>query len=319
MRHPCLVRIVTCLVAVALTAGAFAQPRPTESGFIQVEDDIRLFYQRFGTGTPVLFSPMRSEMVVTLAPLLERVDAVLWDARGFGLSDRPDDFARVGLSYEVSDAEAIRQHFGAERVYYLGGSLWGPIAMLYAARHPDTVAGAIAMAPLAIEAGLMGPPDHPIVHDMADEIAELEAMQADGRDLSDPYGFCVLDYRVGFADSYVDLANFARFDTANVCQYENWRGHNVFPLVFEGIFGSFGEWNWREELSGVEPPVLLLYGDHEAWPLAGVRAYTAVVPNIGWVEFERVGHHVWNERNDEVIAMIETFLSGAWPAGVERR
>jgi pimeloyl-ACP methyl ester carboxylesterase len=319
MRHANLVRTALVLIVLSLVAMAAGQPRPTESGFIQVEPDVRLFYQRFGTGTPVLFSPMRIEMVVTLAPLLERIDAVLWDARGFGLSDRPDDFDRVGLSYELSDAETIREHFGADRVYYLGGSLWGPTAMLYAARHPSSVAGAIAMAPFAIEAGLMGPPDHPIVHDVSDAAAELEAMRADGRDRTMAYEFCVLDMQVGFADSYVDLSNFALLEAANWCQYENMHPDNVLPLVFEGLIGSWGDWNWREELGATQPPVLLLYGDHEAWALEGVRAYAEVVPNIGWREFEDVGHHVWNERNDEVVAMIETFLTGAWPAGVERR
>jgi proline iminopeptidase len=318
MRHTNLIRIAVALVALTATFLAAAQPRPTATGFLQVEDDIRLFYQRFGTGTPVLFSPMRSEMVTTFAPLLEHVDAVLWDARGFGLSDRPDDFTRVGLDHELADAEAMRQHFGAERVYYLGGSLWGSVGMLYAARHPSSVAGVISMAPLAIQVDLMGEPDHPIVHDLADAHAELEAMRADGRQVTHPYEYCVLEYRVGFSDSYVDLANFERFEAANVCQYENWHMHNVLPIAFEAIFGSFGEWNWRDELSGVEPPVLLLYGDHEAWPLSGVRAYAEVVPNIGWVEFVGVGHHVWNERTDEVIAMVETFVTGAWPEGVER-
>lgn len=318
MRHAIVIRTAIAVIALTATFLAVAQPRPTESGFLHVEDDIRLFYQRFGTGTPVLFSPMRSEMVTTFAPLLERVDAVLWDARGFGLSDRPEDFTRVGLDHELADAEAMRRHFGAERVHYLGGSLWGPVGMLYAARHPGSVAGVISMAPLAIAAELMGEPDNPIVRDLTAQEAELDAMRADGRDRSEAYTFCVLENRVAFSGSYVDIDNYAGLEVANLCQYENWHPHNVLPLVFEGIFGSFGAWDWRDELSGVEPPVLLLYGDHEAWPLAGVRAYTDVVPNLGWHEFVDVGHHVWNERTDEVIEMVETFLTGVWPTGVQR-
>jgi proline iminopeptidase len=310
---------VAVLFAAALAGSAFAQPPATESGFIQVEPDVRLFYQRFGTGTPTVFIPMRSELAPNVAPLLERFDVVMWDARGFGLSDRPDDLTRFGLDHELADAEAVRKHFGAERIYYVGGSLWGSVAMLYAARHPSSVAGVVAMAPLAIEARLMeGSPERAVVHDLSAQIAEVEAMKSDGRIQSDPYGYCVADYRVGFADSYVDLANFARLEQANLCQYANWHWHRAGPVVFEGIFGSFGEWNWRDELANVEVPVMLLYGDHEVWPLEGVRAYTDVLPNVGWKEFADAGHHVWNERNDEVLAMMATFFGGTWPTNVER-
>jgi proline iminopeptidase len=318
-RTPPLLAILA-LVALSAAATALAQPRPTESGFLQVEPDIRLYYQRFGTGTPTVFSPMRTEMVVTFGALLERFDVVLWDARGFGLSDRPDDFSRVGLEAEIADTEAMRRHFGADRIYYVGGSLWGFIGMLYAARHPESVAGVVAMAPLAIAAALMeGEPEKPVAHDLSATVAEIEAMEADGRAERDPYTYCVLQYRVDFAVDYVDLANYAKFEAANVCQYPNWRLDLVLPLVFEGIFGSFGDWDWRAPLATVQAPVVLLYGDHEIWPLVGVRAYTEVVPNVAWREFEDTGHHVWNERTDEVLAMLDTFFRGSWPDGVTRR
>lgn len=305
------------LAAVGL---ALASPPATETGFIQVEPDVRLFYQRFGTGTPRVFFPTRSESITTFALLLERFDVVMWDARGFGLSDRPDDLSRYGLEYELADAEAIREHFGAERVYYVGGSLWGSVAMLYAARHPESVAGVVAMAPLAIQASLMeGEPERVVHHDLTELERAHRLLIARGAAVSDPYGLCVADYRVGFADSYVDLANFAKFEAANVCQYANWHPQRVMPVVFEGIFGSFGDWDWREELATVEAPVLLLMGDHEGWPLTGVRAYTDVLPDVGWIEFADTGHHLWNERTDDVIALMEVFFVGEWPQGIERK
>lgn len=310
---------VAVLLAAVSTGAVFSQPPATETGFIQVEPDVRIFYQRFGSGTPTVFVPMRWELVPTMAPLLERFDVVMWDARGFGLSDRPDDLTRYGLDYELADAEAIRRHFGAQRVFYVGGSLWGSVAMLYAARHPESVAGVVSLAPLAIEARLMdGDPERPVVHDLSEQIAEFEAMKVDGRMDADPYGYCVADYRIGFADSYVDLANFARLEAANACQYANLRDGLPWEVAFEGIIGSWGDWNWRDEFAAIEAPVLLLFGDHELWPLEGVRAYGDVLPNVGWFEFADTGHHVWNERTDEVLTMMEAFFGGAWPTDVQR-
>jgi pimeloyl-ACP methyl ester carboxylesterase len=316
MRHA---RTALLLLAALLTGTSAAQPRATESGFIQVEPDVRIFYQRFGTGTPALFIPMRSELVTTFAPLLERVDAVLWDARGTGLSDRPDDMGRYGIDVEIADAERIRTHFGAERIYYVGGSWWANVAMLYAARHPSSVAGVVAMAPMAVEQHLMfGRPERTVFHSLTPERVEHLRMQGDGRRESEPYAYCLIDHRLGFSNSYVDLANFSKFEAANLCQYANWRPDAFGQVWVEGIRPSFGRWDWRDELATVEAPVVVVFGDHEPWPLVGVRAYAEVLPNVALVEFEDTGHHVWNERDEEVLAIIEAFLGGTWPMDVKR-
>jgi pimeloyl-ACP methyl ester carboxylesterase len=304
--------LVLCLASVA----ALAQPLATETGFVQVEDDVRLFYQRFGTGMPTVFVPNRLEFVRAFGPLLERFDVVTWDPRGRGLSSRPEDVARYGIDAEIADAEAMRRHFGAERVAYVGGSVWGSIAMLYAARHPERVERVVAMGPLAVSVDRMGPPDRPIEHDLTDLEAEIAAWEADGRSETDPYGYCVLVTRRGLVDSYVDLANMATIEANNFCQYENERpGRDV---ARNGMFASLGAWDWTEEVARIVAPVLVLYGDHEAWPLAGVRAYAEHGSTIGLLELVDSGHHVWNDANRRVVLALEAFLTGDWPAGTVR-
>jgi len=318
MRAPKPIAILVVLTSLCLGGLALAQPPATESGFVQVEDDVRLFYQRFGTGTPKVFIPGRAQLTHTFAPLLHFHDVVMWDQRGFGLSDRPDDLSRYGLEFEIADAEKMRRHFGADDITYVGISLWGSVAMLYAARHPEHVAGVVSMGPLAVQAALMGASDDPIVHDLGVEAAELEAMARDGRKERDPYGYCRLDLQVNFAGSYVDRANIAPLEAANTCQYANNHPDNVLPVVFEGIFGSFGDWDWRDEVASVTAPVLLLYGAREGWGVGGVRAYATLLQDGGWLEFPDTGHHVWNEHLDVVIPMLDAFFRGQWPDGVNR-
>lgn len=311
--------VLAWAAAVAVSAGSLvaAQPRPTETGFVQVEDDVRIFYQRFGTGTPTLFVPNRVELIHTFAPLFKRFDAVTWDPRGRGLSSRPDDLSRYGIDAELSDVEALRRHVGAEQVDYVGVSLWANIALVYAARHPDQVNRVVALSPLAVSEAAMGPPADPITHDLSSQEAELEAIEEDGVDPDERYRRCVVSQYLTFAGDYVDLEDMEPMVRANTCQYANEHPDQIEPVVFEGMFGDWGAWDFRQESEMVEAPTLIVFGGRENWDLTGVRAYGELIPSAGLAELPGAGHHVWNDERPQVLAMLEDFLAGEWPGGVE--
>ena len=314
--HPLFTTTVLLAMLWLGIATAGGHPRATEAGFLHVEDDVRLYYERYGTETPTLFIPNRLVLVYTFGEALERLNVVTWDPRGRGLSSYPDDPARYGIDAEIADAEAIRRHFGADRITYLGISIWANVALNYAARHPDRVESVIALGPLPIAQRMMGPGDDPIVHELESERAELQAMESDGRAERDPYGHCVVDSYLSFSGSYASLDHMAPLVAANVCQYPNER--IVGGPAQRGMFASLGAWDWTDLAAGLQANVLLIYGTRENWPIAGVRAYADALPNVGVAVFEGAGHHVWNERQVAVTELVETFALGAWPDGVVR-
>src|SRR5690606_17791691 len=240
----------------AVTGLAAAQPPATETGFIYVEPDVRLYYQRFGSGTPTVFISNASELRVTFAPLLYLHDVVMWDPRGRGLSDRPEDLARYGMDVEIADAEKVREHFGADDITYVGGSLWGSLGLLYAARHPESVARVVSMGafPPAFELD-SGEPNLVVERDLSDLEAQIAAMESDGTAESNPYRYCTLQNTHRISSVLVNLQNISYFQAANLCQYSNEHTANILPVVFEGILGKWGEWDWREEIASVRQPV----------------------------------------------------------------
>ncbi len=311
---------IAIVLAWALVGSAWAQPPATESGFVQVEDDVRLYFERYGTGTPQVLVANRHELVPVLMPLLYFYDVVLYDPRGRGRSDRPDDLARYGIEREIADAEALRRHFGAERIAYVGASLWGHVGLLYAARHPDRVARVAALGPLEVAAALYTGPDRLIERDMsdlADLVAEKEAMEADGRAERDPFAYCRVEKYVGTAEGYVHEASMRFYEAANLCQYRNEHGDRILPVVFDGALANAGDWDYREELRAVAAPVLLLFGDHDH-ALEGIRAHADFLRDVGWLMVPDAGHGVAADRADLVVPMLDVFLGGAWPDGLNR-
>jgi pimeloyl-ACP methyl ester carboxylesterase len=71
------------------------------------------------------------------ARLASRFRVVRYDRAGVGLSDRgPRTYS---LDAESTDLEALVDHLEAQRVHLLGCSCGGPVALAYAANHPERV------------------------------------------------------------------------------------------------------------------------------------------------------------------------------------
>jgi pimeloyl-ACP methyl ester carboxylesterase/DNA-binding CsgD family transcriptional regulator len=82
-----------------------------------------------------------------LAGLADGHTVLRYDERGCGLSDR--DVEDLSLGARVADLEAVIDAAGLERFALLGMSQSGPVAIAYAARHPERVSHLILFATYA--------------------------------------------------------------------------------------------------------------------------------------------------------------------------
>lgn len=119
-----------------------------EIRFAQSPDGVRLAYAMQGRGPLIVKaatwlshlefdreSPVWRHIVHALS---SHATFVRYDERGCGLSDR--EVGRVDFDAWLGDLETIADAAGAERFSLLGISQGAPIAIAYAARHPERVA-----------------------------------------------------------------------------------------------------------------------------------------------------------------------------------
>ena len=128
-----------------------------EVRFCIAPDGVRIAYAVHGRGPPLV----RTATWLThlefdwgspvwrhwLAGLAEHHLVLRYDERGCGLSDR--DVEDFSLDARVADLEAVVDAAGIERLVLLGMSQGGPVAVEYAARHPERVSHLILYATYA--------------------------------------------------------------------------------------------------------------------------------------------------------------------------
>jgi pimeloyl-ACP methyl ester carboxylesterase/DNA-binding CsgD family transcriptional regulator len=128
-----------------------------EVRFCTAPDGVRLAYAVHGRGPPLVrtatwlthlecdwASPVWRHWLDGLA---EGNTVIRYDERGCGLSDR--DVEDLSLEARVADLEAVIDATGLERFSLLGMSQGGPVAIAYAARHPERISQLILFSTYA--------------------------------------------------------------------------------------------------------------------------------------------------------------------------
>jgi pimeloyl-ACP methyl ester carboxylesterase len=104
---------------------------------------VNLYYETHGEGPVILlthgYSATSQMWQGQITPLSAKHKLVIWDMRGHGQSDYPEDQAAYSESETVADMAALLDHVGAKQAIVGGLSLGGYMSLAFAATHPDRV------------------------------------------------------------------------------------------------------------------------------------------------------------------------------------
>lgn len=127
----------------------YPEIEPSRTGFLQVSDIHSIYWEESGNsqGTPILFlhggpgSPTEPNHRRFFDPSHYRI--FLFDQRGCGKS-KPSSSLEQNTTWDlVNDIEKLRDFFHIEKWIVFGGSWGSTLALTYAIKHPEHVAGLI--------------------------------------------------------------------------------------------------------------------------------------------------------------------------------
>lgn len=286
-------------------------------GHVTTDDSVRLYYRIVGDGSETVVVPIALYLEDLLAPLAgpgRRL--IFYDPRHRGRSGR-GDLARVSLDRQIEDLEQLRAALGIERMALLGWSGLGMEMAVYAIRHPDRVTRLVQVAPVPPAARILREAggDRRVERGDRVALAELDRRFDAGEFAADGAGFCRARNRLSLPTNFADTALAAR--VPDVCRWENeWPVH-LWPY-FDALLGSFGAYDWLDEMATLNVPRLVIHGREDGIPLAGARAWAAGFPNARLLVLAPAGHFPFIERPDAFFPAVDRFLAGEWPFEAEQ-
>jgi proline iminopeptidase len=211
----------------------------------------------------------------------------------------------------MDDLDAVREYFQLESVALLGHSWGGLLAMEYALRHPERVSRLILLN--------TAPASH---DDCALCVRERDAADPDATET-----LRVLEARPGFAegDLQAHAAYYRMYFRATLRPpqlldrlVENlgkgWTAAGVLQAraIGDQLWGetyASPEYSLPPQLTGLRVPTLLVHGDYDFIPLAGVTHIAEAIPGARLAVLRDCGHFSFIERPVEVHRAIDDFFA----------
>ncbi len=227
---------------------------------------------------------------------------VMYDKRGCGLSDRT--VQPPTIAEEVSDAVAILDELGIERVHLFGTADGGAAALALAAAHPDRVAKVAVYGALCRG---VATEDFPWAPDPVEADAMASAMES----------------RWGGTDLLEAMAPSHADDPALVRWFTGMNRAAVSPAGAVAWFRNLLAVDIRPILGDVVAPVLVTdRADTEVLGF-GVRGHSRYLadhlPDARHVEFPGEDYMLWVGDTDAILDEIEEFFTGTRPTRTPTR
>ena len=256
-------------------------------GFCTASDGVGIAYATLGSGPPLVYvngwpghldleweKPHSRELLLSLA---DGFTLVRYDMRGSGLSDR--DVSDFSISTLVKDLEAVIDHLELSQFPLLSlGLLASPIAITYAAAHPDRVS-AFLLSSAFVQGNQITTPER--------QHALIEYTSAFGVPMS-------IGYHEVPTDGLRDVIQVQRASASRAME----------AALLREMFSA----DVCSDLERLTMPILILHGRKDTTiPFAAGRDLAKRLPHARFMPFEGSGAAPWATK-EVIVPEVHRFL-----------
>ncbi|MEU6070888.1 alpha/beta fold hydrolase [Streptomyces sp. NPDC047082] len=282
---------------------------------VGTDDGARLWAARSpGDGDPLVLchgGPGLWDMFGDMAELLAGVTPVVrWDQRGCGRSERVD--GPWTSDRFVADLEAVRRHFGLERMTLLGHSWGAQLALSHALAHPERVSALVYVSGIGIgpDADWQGA----FHENLRARLVEHPERLARWRELGDrpvrtqdeERERSVLQWSAEFEDRERALEHAGRMA-------DPWFGinHACSGALNDERMRTWGTPELYAACRSLDVPVLIIDGARDLRPRTAVDSLERALPRVRRVILPDAGHLPWVEDPEGFRAALRPGRAGS--------
>ena len=264
---------------------------------ITMDDGIGLAAEELGSGPPLLmvhgFTGAKEDFADHAPRFAEHSRVVLFDHRGHGASDKPDDPDGYTLDRLVADTLAVADNLGLGPFTLLGHSMGGMVARRLVLAHPERVHSLVLMD----TSPGMPPTIDPDLAGLAADVALIDGMTALRQILDEA------DTLGSDADKRVqrERPGYTEFNT------RKWA--DVAPAAYAGLMRSMiHQPDQLGQMHTITAPTLVLVGEEDEHFVPAARAMVDVLPDARLVVVPDAGHSPQFESPEAYFAGVDGFL-----------
>jgi proline iminopeptidase len=320
MKCTLMILFALCILPPA-SAQSEASKAAIDQGYMTGADGVRLFYRKLGSGSDfVVFLHGGPGLSMhdggsSIEPLSRDHTLILYDQRGGGRSDLVKDKSLLTAANDMRDLEALRAHFGIQKMALIGLSWGSGLAALYANAHPEHVSKIVFLDPMPVARnpyvkersdkirGLVTPADN----DRVEELEKLDETATDDQLIVN----CREEDRISFKPYLYNPGNYDR-GRQDACDDPPTAIRNG-ALVGQAVADSLGDFDFRPMLKKLSVPVLVVEGEKTNVPLDSTREWANAPSHARLLLIANAGHAAYVDQPAVLIRDLESFLEATHP------
>jgi proline iminopeptidase len=265
--------------------------------------DVALLVRRVGRGHPVVVlhggpGAHHEYLLPQFDAFAQDRELIYYDQRGGGRSPVARDVP-VGWTEQVADLEALRAHFGIERLTLAGYSWGGLLAILYSLQHRDRVERLALISPAPVWRAARESFERRFEQRNLDPVFQEERrrLRESGLRERDPAAFQQRIFELSVAPYFFDPE-----------QARNLTPFRVTGRTQQEVWASLGDYDLRPrlgELQGI--PALVMHGEDDPIPIEAARTAAQLIGAV-FHPLPRCGHVPYVEARETFTSLLDGFL-----------
>ena len=277
-----------------------------EESWVTTDDGVRLWTVRSGSGSrPVVLchgGPGGWDQMEPVADMLDEVATVIrWDQRGCGRSEGDGPYTCERF---LADLDAVRRHWGVDRITVAGHSGGASLALFYALEYSAHVRAVLYLSGTGLRWG-----DRDSLAYRSNREDRLGSFLGRWRELrglstrtpEQQRELTLLTWSTDFGDTATSL------DLAEAWLHERFEANLECNAQLGRLLEERAVWA-RDHVYSISCPVLVVHGDQDPRPSRAATELAQELPDGRLALLRSVGHLPWAQSPNQLRTVLREFL-----------